>query len=146
MICHLRMLHHLWLHNFIHILSWKDVRFLTTAPERQTHFYQRDAMLARVLAVALCPCLSVCLSVCVCHKSVFCRNGWTNWAGFWHGSFFPPILHCMCYKEIHVSSKIGALPSGTLFQTLDLDNFTTACRSSKRVINFPRERWTLRAW
>jgi len=29
-----------------------------------------------------------CGSVCVCHKSVFYRNGWTNRAGFWHGSFF----------------------------------------------------------
>ena len=33
------------------------------------HFYPRDAMLARVLAMALFVCL--CLSVCVCHKSVF---------------------------------------------------------------------------
>ena len=32
-------------------------------------FYPRDAMLARVLAMALCP------SVSVCHKSVFYRNG-----------------------------------------------------------------------
>jgi len=40
----------------------------------------------------------VSVSVCVCHKSVFYRNGWTNPAGFRHGSFFPPILHC--FKEI----------------------------------------------
>ena len=47
-------------------------------------------MLARVLAVALC--LSVCLSVC--HKSDFCRHSSMNQAGFWHGSFLPPILQC----------------------------------------------------
>jgi len=34
-------------------------------------------------------------SVSVCHKSVFYRNGWTNRAGFWHGSFLRPILHCV---------------------------------------------------
>jgi len=39
-------------------------------------FYPRDAMLARVLAMALC------LSVCVCHKSEFYRNGRRNRASF----------------------------------------------------------------
>ena len=39
-----------------------------------------------VLAMALCP------SVSVCHKSEFCWNGWTNRAGFWHGSFIRPML------------------------------------------------------
>ena len=52
-------------------------------------FYPRDAMLVQVLAMALC----LCLSVSACHKSVFCRNGWVNWPGFWPGSFLPPILH-----------------------------------------------------
>ena len=33
------------------------------------------------------------VSVCVCHKSVFCRNGWTDRAGFWHVGFFRPIIH-----------------------------------------------------
>ena len=51
----------------------------------------------------------------------------------------------LCYKEIHVSSKIRVLLSGILLQTLDLANFATAHRSSKRVINLARERWTLRA-
>ena len=48
----------------------------------------------------------------------------------------------LCYKEIHVPSKIGlrVLPSGILLQTLDLENFATAYRSSKRVINLARER------
>jgi len=55
-------------------------------------YYPRDVMLARVLAMTLCP--SVCLSVSVCHKSEFYRNGWANRAGFWRGSFLPTILHC----------------------------------------------------
>jgi len=46
--------------------------------------------------IAMALCLSVCLSVC--HKSVFYRNGWTNRAGFWPGSFLPPILHCVIKK------------------------------------------------
>jgi len=37
-----------------------------------------------VLAMAL----SVCLSVCVYHKSVLCRNVWTNRAGFGTEGFF----------------------------------------------------------
>ena len=53
-------------------------------------------MLARVLAMALCP--SVRLSVSVRHKSEFYRNGWTNRAGFWHVSFLPSILHCFRRK------------------------------------------------
>jgi len=55
-------------------------------------FYARDAaMLARVLAMAMC--LSVSVSVRL--ESVFCRNGSTNRAGFWYGSFIPPILLCV---------------------------------------------------
>jgi len=50
-----------------------------------------------------------------------------------------------CYKVIQVTSKIKVLSSGTLLLTPDLENFATACRSSKRVINFARERWTLQA-
>ena len=92
-----------------------------------------SAMLAQVLAMALC-------FVCVCHKSVYCQNSCTNRAGFWHGSFYPTL----CYKEIHVPSKISILSSGTLLQTLDLENFTTVYRLSKCVINLAQERWTLR--
>jgi len=44
-------------------------------------------------------------------------------------------------------SKNKVLPSGTLSQTLtpDLENFASAYRSSKRVINLAGERWTLGA-
>ena len=61
-----------------------------------------------------------CVSVSVCHKAVFYRHGWTDRAGFWHVSFFRPIIHC--FQEIHVTTKIRVLPSGTLSQTPDLEN------------------------
>ena len=53
--------------------------------------------------------------------------------------------HTPCFKEIdvHIPSKIRVLPSGTLLQTLDLENFVTAYRSVKHVINLAQERWTL---
>ena len=66
------------------------------------YFYPRDAMLARVLAMALCP--SVRLSVC--HKSEFCRNGWTiELRVFFLEGFFRPILNCVV-RKIQVSTKI----------------------------------------
>ena len=64
-------------------------------------FYPRNTVLTRVLAL--------CLSVT--SKSVYYQHGWRNRAGFWHGSFFPPILHC--FKETQVSTKIRVLTSGT---------------------------------
>jgi len=48
---------------------------------------------------------SVCLSVC--HKSVFYRNGWTNWAAFWQ--FFPPMLHC-AIRKFSTFKKYGYFP------------------------------------
>jgi len=39
--------------------------------------------------------------------------------------------------------KITALSSGSFYETPDLENFATAYRSSKRVINLARQRWTL---
>ena len=45
------------------------------------------------------------------------------------------------FKETQVSTKIRVLPSGTP----NLENFATAYRSSKRVINLAQERLTLRA-
>jgi len=59
------------------------------------NFYPRDAMLARVLAIALCP------SVCLSQVGVL-SNGKTNRAGFWHGSFIRPILHCVVRKFMYL--------------------------------------------
>ena len=50
----------------------------------------------------------------------------------------------LCYNDIQVPPK--TIISGTLLLTLDLENFATAYRSSKRVINLARERSTLRVW
>jgi len=48
--------------------------YTSSESKRLASFYPRDAMLARVLAVALC--------LSGCYKSMFCRNGWTDRAGF----------------------------------------------------------------
>ena len=53
------------------------------------------------------------------------ESGW-----FWHGGFLPPIPHC--YKEIWVSPKIRVLPSRTLSQIPDVENFATASRSRRQ--------------
>ena len=45
-----------------------------------------------------------------------------------HGGFLPPVPRCVI-KKIWVSPKIRVLPSGTLSQTLDLENFDPAIRS-----------------
>ena len=96
-------------------------------------FYPRDAMLARVLAMTLC--LSVSLFVCL---SV------TNRCSIeMVGEIELAFLACRllstyptrCSEEIQVCAKIRALPSGTLSQTPDLENFVSAYRSSRSVIN-----------
>ena len=43
------------------------------------HFTRATQLASAVLAIAQC------LSVCFGHKSVFCRIGWTDRAGFWQG-------------------------------------------------------------
>jgi len=40
-----------------------------------------------------------------------------------------------CFKKIRVPPKIRVLPSGTLLQTLDLENFSTASRWSTKVVD-----------
>jgi len=53
-------------------------------------FYRAMLCIRGTIAMGLCPS--------VCHKSMFCRNGWTNRATFWYVSFLPPILHCVKMK------------------------------------------------
>ena len=105
----------------------------------------RDAMLARYM-LSSCVCSSVCLSVRLSLGGIVLsrlagsasysirrfagyqdKKKRTDRAGFWRGCFFPPISHC--YKAIHVYRKIRVLPSGTLSQTLELENFVMASRS-----------------
>jgi len=83
--------------------------------------------------------MALCLSVC--HKSGLNES---DWFLAWELPLTYPTLY---YKEIRVSPKNKGtlIPSGTLLQTLDLENFSTAHRSSKRVIRLARERCTLTA-
>jgi len=92
-------------------------------------------MLARVLAMAVCLCLS--------QVGVLSKRAEQIWLVFGMGTF--STYPTTGYKEIQVPSKIRVLPSRTLLQTLDLENFATAYRPSKCVINLAGERWTLRA-
>jgi len=95
-------------------------------------FYPRDSMLARYW-----------LRPCLCYKSVFYRNGWTDRAGFWHGSFFRPLVHRVLRKFSYLQNTGTSV--WNFFETPDLENFTTAYRSSKRVVNLARERWSPQA-
>ena len=83
-----------------------------------------------------------CLSVSVTSRSSI-ETAEQIWLVFGMGTF--STYPTTGYKEIQVSSKIRVLPSRTLLQTLDLENFATAYRPSKCVINLAGERWTLRA-
>ena len=97
----------------------------------QRRFYPRDAKLVRLLAMALC------LSVCPCLPQVGVLSVLAR----------QPLSICptLCYKEIQVYLQKGLLPSGTLSETPESENFATAYRSSKRVMNLAREMWTLRS-
>ena len=101
---------------------------------RVVFFHPRDTMLVLVLAMAPCLCVS---QVCVLLKRLNKSGCYLVWE-------LPSTYPILCYKEIQVPSKIRVLV--TFLQTLDLENFATAHRSSKRVINLARERWLLRAW
>jgi len=66
-----------------------------------------------------------------------------NEAGFWYGSFdlSLPTLCCeLACEGIWVHPKIRVLPSATLSQTLDLENFATAsqlcCQQNSSTVEF----------
>jgi len=105
------------------LTSTDSCRYSSTRLADCSPLFRRDAMLARVLAMAMCP------SVCVCHKSEFYRNGWANRAGFWHVSSHPAV----CWREIRVSPKTRVFSSGTLFQILDFENFVSVYRPSNVI-------------
>jgi len=99
-------------------------------------FYPRDAMLARVLAMAPCPCL--CLSVTSrCSIETDRRN---NLVLAWGLLSTSPTLYFM---EIQVSTKIRVLPSGTFFLNSGLRKFRHGISIVERAINLARERWSL---
>ena len=78
---------------------------------------------------------------CLYLSQVGVLSKWLNESSwFWHGIFFPSILHCVKRKFWYLHSlKIKVLYSGTLSQTLVLENFASACRSSKHVIDLDQQ-------
>jgi len=89
----------------------------------QCRFFTARRYASAVCAMAVCP--SVCLSVCPSQAgAVSKRLDESSW--FWHGGF--RLSHTVLYKENCVSPKINVLPSGTLSQAPDLENFDTASR------------------
>ena len=79
-----------------------------------------------IFVILVSPSRQLGLSVCSVFFSVGYAVIWVDAAKF--------------QTEVHLFLKVH----GLLLQTLDLENFATAYRSSKRVINLVRERQTLR--
>jgi len=67
-------------------------------------------------------------SVRVRHKWEFYQNGWTNRAGYWHGSFLPD-TYTILLRSLGISKNYKVIPSRALSQTPDIEHFVTACRS-----------------
>ena len=131
----------LWWNNFLKLIIFlpserstvRETRLILTSEGPVRLGVSRAPMQEKTL-------LSVCQCLCLCLPHVgFLSKRFLAWEIL---STYPTL----CYKEIRVTSKIRALSSGTLLQTLDLENFATAYRSSKRAINLAGERWTLTAW
>jgi len=85
-------------------------------------FLPRDVMLAWCM-LSSCVRLPACPSVC--HPYCIEKTGRIELVLAWRLPFTYPIL---CCKEIWVFLKIRAIPSATLSQTPDLENFVTASR------------------
>jgi len=102
--------------------------------DKQTDCWTNRQTLLNSIIFAARRYASAVYAVVVCrpsvrHNPVFYRNNWTNRAGFGMEASFHLGYPTLCYKEIWVSPKIRALPSGTLSQTPNLENFATASRS-----------------
>ena len=68
----------------------------------------------------------VCVSVCVCLSQVGVLSKRLNESDWFLALELPSAYPTLCYKEIQVSSKIQVLPSGTMLETQDFENFATA--------------------
>ena len=66
---------------------------------------------------------NVCVRVCLSVTSRSCRNGWTNRAAFWQGSFYRPILHSVIRKLWISKTKSASLWNFVL--NSGLGNFAT---------------------
>jgi len=82
--------------------------------------------------------IRVCLCLSVTSRGILSKR--MNESSWFLALELPSTRPTLCSKKIRVSPKIRVLPSGTLSQTPDLENFASAYRSSKRVINLARQR------
>ena len=95
---------------------------------------------ARRSARAAYAVASVCPSVSVCRNSEFYESGWAYRAGFGHGSFISPVLHC--HKDIRVSPKQGY--SSCLWNFVPNSGFRKISqRQVDRVVNKTRRQSSL---
>jgi len=72
--------------------------------------------------------LSSCVRPSVCPSQPGVLSKWLNRSICVLAQRQPSVYPTLCFTGIPVSSKIRVLPSGTLFKTLDLENFATARR------------------
>jgi len=93
-------------------------------------FLPRDAMLSRYMLSSCVP-PSARLSVCPSVTSRYCIET-TGRIGLVLARRLPSTYTTLCYKEIWVSPKIRVLPSRTLSQIPDVENFATASRSRRQ--------------
>jgi len=116
---------------------------LSLSYRRKSAWFMHDSGTAVCVCVCVCVCLSVCLSVCVSQVDVLSKPlNKSNCFVAWQLPFTYPTV---CYKKIEVTAKIrvSLLSSWTISQTSDLENFASAYRSSKLVINLVRVMWTV---
>ena len=90
-----------------------------------------------VFAVIVCPsvCVTVCPSVRPSVTSRYCVET-TGRIEPVLARRIPFTYLTLCFKKILVSPKIRVLPSETLSQTLDLENFSTVSRRRRRSSMF----------
>jgi len=130
---------------WIIILEWPLIYNHQQTAMFQIRFIPADAMLARVLAMALCPSVSVSVCICLSQVGVLSKrmneSSWflarellsTSALGVLNDYALYKSAHSLthstyptlCYKKNRVS------PSRTLPRSLDLWNFATISRSSK---------------
>ena len=94
---------------------------------RGCQFFTARRYASAVFAVVVCS--SVCLSVTSRYCIIVSKRLYgSNWFLSWRLSITYAIQK-RCCKKIRVSLKVRLLISGTVSQTLDLENFATASRS-----------------
>jgi len=115
-------------------------RFLTELIKNtRESFCPCDAMLARVIAAALCVCLSV--SVCLCRCFIETHE-WIELVLAWElPSVYP--IHVLKGNSHIFKNKGTSL--WKIVQNFGLRTFCFGISSSKRVIDFAGRRWTFGA-